>query len=522
MEPIRETTITVKEMRVIEENTIFLGISGLLMMENAGRSIADLVLQFTRKTKRKAKVVVVAGLGNNGGDGLVAARHLASQGFPVTVIMADDPRLMKREEVIRNFDIIKQMRLSVKLLVYRKNMDAVKEAIENADIIIDALLGIGLQGRVREPHASLIQLINNSKGIKVSVDVPSGLDADSGNPLGPCVKADYTITFHKMKQGLVNNEYAGRIHVANIGIPPEAEIIVGPGDLKYCLQKRPRESKKGDYGRIIIIGGSAEYSGAPALTALAALRTGADIVTVLVPERIEVPVRSFSPNLIVKSYPSDHPNRSALKENINLIEKHDVIAVGPGLGLNEDTILAVKEMLRLFDKPMVIDADGLKAIKGSLDLIYGKKAVLTPHAGEFKILFNAEPPRNLEERMKKVKELAGKYSTTILLKGHIDVISNGIKVKANPTGNPAMTVGGTGDVLTGIVATFLAHTEDPLYSAAGAAFLNGLIGDYVSSFKGAHITATDIIDYIPVILSRVSKEVDIPTLSQKYIQKLGL
>lgn len=513
-----------RDMRILEENSAFLGISNLLLMENAGKAVADFVSKLMGSSTKGKRILVVAGLGNNGGDGFVAARHLAIKSFDVTVILAGKPGEIRTYEAQTNFYILRNMEHTVRIKVLSNigDIEVLEKEVEEADVIVDSLLGIGIKGRVREPYATIIEIINRAKAIKVAVDVPSGLNADTGEPCGVAVKADYTITFHKLKRGLADNPYAGRVIVADIGIPKEAEIIVGPGDLRCCLKKRAPESKKGDYGRILVIGGSRDFSGAPALTALAALRMGADIVILYVPEVISTAVRAFSPNLIVNTYCGDYFNEKAAKNALNIAEKCDVIALGPGLGLREEVREAVISFISRLEKPLVIDADGLKSLRGKLSVLRDKSVVLTPHAGEYKIIFGEEPPKDCTERIRAVKEKAKEVGVTILLKGPRDVISDGLRVKINHTGNASMTVGGTGDVLTGVVATFLAWGNEPFEAACAGAFLNGLLGDYVASTKGAHILATDLIDAIPSVTSKILEEVEVGERSINFLKNIGL
>jgi len=484
-------------MRALDINAGYLGVTTPLLMENAGAAVAEVV----RSRAKRGKVVIVAGLGGNGGDGLVAARHLAAT-HEVRVFLLGDPRAIRNEGTLRNWEILQRM-YTVKAFAVRgpKEAGELMSALAEADVIVDAILGTGVKGAVSGLLRDVIEAINSSRGLKVAVDVPSGLDPDEGEVRGIAVKADVTVTFHAPKPGLLNPKvkgYVGELVVRPIGMPPDAELLCGPGDLFLVLKERRPWSKKGDFGKVLVIGGSRLYSGAPALSAMAALRAGADIAVIACPSSVAGVVRGFSPNLIVRPVGKELITEDDVGELLDLAEGFDSIVIGPGLGLEETTRRAVVGFIKgVKDKPLVVDADALKAVALDPDALRGKDAVLTPHAGEFKLLTGTSLSEDVEERRRAVEEAANRMKVTILLKGHVDVISDGSRTKLNKTGNPGMTVGGTGDVLTGITATFLAWSKDPFESACAAAFLNGLAGDLALKELGYHMVATDIIERIP-------------------------
>ncbi len=499
--------ISGREMSIIDENSEWLGVPRLLLMENAGKSIVtEISKRFDVKEK---KIVVLAGLGNNGGDGFVVARHLTSLKAKVIVLLLGRAADIRTDEARKNWDILRNMFSSVKTFEIR-NVEQLKELekeIKTADIVIDGMLGTGVRGELREPYRTAVKIFNESKGFKIAIDVPTGLNPDTGEIHGIAVKADLTVTFHAFKKGLEGREeYTGEVVVANIGIPPEAELLVGPGDLRIATKMRKPEAKKGDFGRILIIGGSNLYTGAPALCALAALRCGCDISIITAPEKVANAIRGFSPNIIVHDYPGQILTSNAFDVIIPLVERSDVVIIGPGLGTSKETLEACLKLFKVLkekEKPLVIDADGLKILSASPTILSGTKTVLTPHAGEFKILTKIDVTKlSFEERIEHVKNAAQQLGVTILLKGHWDIVSDGKTVKVNTTGNPGMSVGGTGDVLSGLVATFLAWKNDPLVAAAVAAFVNGTAGDLAVDKKGYHIVATDLIDEIPEVFKK--------------------
>jgi NAD(P)H-hydrate epimerase len=490
--------VTSREMRGLELNAEYLGVSQLQLMENAGAAVANVVR--SRFRSLKTKVVVFSGLGDNGGDGFVAARHLSAIGYNVEVILAGRRSEISHDAAKKNWEALYR---SQKNMTIHEVYDSSLIPEVNADVVIDALLGIGLKGEARPPVKQLIQRLNRLKAFRVSVDVPSGLDADSGKTFGEAVRADLTVTFHRAKPGLLRaKRFVGELIVAEIGLPPEFERFAGPGDVGLVSKPRPPEAHKGDFGRLLVVGGSEVYSGAPAYVALAALRTGVDITYVAAPEKTAYAISAYSPNLITVKLKGSHLNMA----NISTIEQYlsmvTGVAVGPGLGLHEETKEAVKTLIASVEKagkPLLLDADGLKAF-GEFRRQLRVPVVFTPHAGEYKALVGHFPPAELEAKVKDVLKSAQALGGVILLKGNVDVISDGKRVKQNFTGNPGMTVGGTGDVLSGIVGAFLAQSADSFEAAVAGAFVNGACGDFVKREKGCHMVATDLIDWIPRVL----------------------
>ncbi|MBS7606526.1 MAG: NAD(P)H-hydrate dehydratase [Candidatus Bathyarchaeia archaeon] len=494
-----ERIITTREMRALDVNAEYFGISRLQLMENAGRAVATEIA--SRFKPQDTKVTVFCGLGGNGGDGFVAARHLVCIGFRVEVILAGRPSDITNEEARRNWEALKSLRKS---LVLRETHDSSLIPDIKADVIIDALLGIGLKSPPRPPIAQMIRKINESSAFKVAVDVPSGIDSDTGMVLTEAVKANLTVTFHKPKPGLLKaKEYVGELIVKQIGIPEEIERFAGPGDVMIVVKPRPPEAHKGDFGRLLIVGGSETFSGAPTLTALAALRTGVDLVYIAAPRETAYTISSISPDLITLKLEGDHLSMRNMSIIRSYMDRATAVAIGPGLGLHKETEEAVNEVIRAAEErklPILLDADGLKAFANSKRRLK-TQAVLTPHLGEYMILSGERPPDDLEERAEHVRRTAENLSAVILLKAHTDIISDGLRVKFNFTGNPGMTVGGTGDVLSGIVAALLAQGVDAFEAAVAGAFINGAAGDFVCAEKGYHMIATDLIDWIPRVIN---------------------
>ncbi len=490
--------ISTRDMRILETNSEYFGISNLQLMENAGRAIANEVA--TRFSNKNSRVAIFCGLGGNGGDGFVAARHLVSLGYRVTVIITGKPSEIKHEAALKNWLVLEHL-LDSNSIYQVKDSSQIPDL--KADVVVDALLGIGSKGALRQPILGLIKKMNQMETWRLAVDVPTGLDSDSGEMFGHAFKADLTVTFYKAKPGLLKpNDYGGDLSVKNIGLPKIFETYAGPGDVTSVAVDRPAKSHKGDFGKLLVVGGSQTFSGAPALVALAALRTGVDLTYIAAPEKTAYGISSMDPNLITFKLPGSHLNSgnvSKVKESLKTV---NAVVVGPGLGVHEDTKKAVEEILDAAEEvrlPIVLDADGLKAF-ADFKRPLRVSSVLTPHKGEYFTLTGKELPVDSTASVEKVKKTANKLNTTILLKNATDIISDGRRVKLNFTGNPGMTVGGTGDVLSGIVGAFMAQGANSFEAATAAAFVNGVAGDFVKSEKGYHMLATDLLDWIPKII----------------------
>lgn len=486
--------MTPKDMMVVDANAEALGIPRSSLMENAGRCLAYRIFHISKP----GKVAIFAGTGGNGGDGFVAARYLRNRGFEVEIFLLNHPSRIKSEEARENWKVLQRFRKNFNPLKIWIIEDSSSLQAKDADIVVDAILGTGIKGELREPVSTAIEIINSSKGVKIAVDVPSGLDPLTGKVYDKAVKADFTVTFHQAKKGLkmANKDYVGTIHVCDIGIPPEAQLFTGPGDL-LRLRYRDKNSHKGQNGRVLVIGGSKDYSGAPALAALSSLASGSDLALVACPASISSPIRSYSPDLIVRTLSDDFVSPKDVDQILKISENFDSLVVGCGLGREDETAVALNDLLAEVQKPVLIDADGLKL--SDLDLIKSAKndVVLTPHKAEFKAVFGSEIPEDLEDKMEMVQDAAKSCGCTVLLKGAVDIISNGHKIRLNSTGNPGMTVGGTGDCLAGLVGGLMAQDYDGFEAAFLGAYINGRAGDIAAEKYCYHFTATNLLKFIP-------------------------
>jgi NAD(P)H-hydrate epimerase len=502
--------MTSEEAAILDENSEYLGISTLCLMENAGREVANLVSEKHNNNVEGKRIVVFAGTGNNGGDGFVAARHLAYMRAIVDVVLLGSPKNIRTEEATRNYKALENMVLTVKrhVIADSSELRLLTGLANEADIIVDAILGTGITGKLREPVLSAIALINSTKALKVAVDIPSGVNPDTGEVGDIAVRADVTVTFHRIKRGLPACwEYTGELVVKGIGIPAEAEIIVGPGDVRHAVKPRMKHFHKGDFGKILVIGGSDQYSGAPYLSALAALRAGAGLTIIAAPSSVSGVIRKFSPTLIVRELPGKVFSLEAMPIVDELLGWASSVVIGPGLGVSESIKKAFGEALRrIADRriPMVIDADGLKLLAENKAIVKDTNMVLTPHLGEFKVLTNISISKTekLDSILGIVLKEARNLGVTLLVKvaNGLAVISDGKRVKVNFTGNTGMAKGGVGDVLSGITGAFLSWTQSALSAGAAAAFVSGKAGDVAFSKVGDSLTPMDMIESIPEVM----------------------
>jgi len=506
----QNSIISSSEMHALETNAQYYGINLLQLMENAGRNVAQETIS---RFPKENKIIIFCGLGGNGGDGFVAARHLLNAGYEVAVLLVGKSRDINYESALKNWEILQSIHHKIPLIEVTDSSVIPKVS---ADVVIDALLGTGTKGKIKPPIIQVIEYMNSLTAYKIAVDVPTGLDSDTGEVLGITVKADLTVTFHKAKSGLNNaKKYVGELVVKDIGLPSEIEHFAGPGDVNLATKPRKPTAHKGDFGRLLVIGGSEVYSGAPTLVSLGALRTGVDLVYLAAPAKTAYAISSMSPDLITIKLDGDNlkpSNMETLKPYLNMV---DAVAMGPGLGLDPETKefgkLCIEEIEKA-GKPLLLDADGLKAFakfKRPLKV----PLVLTPHAGEYTILTGEALPEDQEERVRAVQKTAKKLNAVVLVKGKVDIVCDAKRFKLNFTGNPGMTVGGTGDVLSGIVGGLMAQHVDPFEASVAGAFVNGAAGDFVANEIGFHMVATDIIDWIPQVLDDPMSHLKVRKLS---------
>lgn len=498
------------ETKVIDINSEFRGVKTIKLMENAGKGVANFIIN-ELKPKIK-KILIFCGTGNNGGDGFVAARYL-SKNYYVSVFLVGKENEIKTVISMENFNKLKNSNVKIYDI---KSLDNIKPLILYNEIIIDSMLGVGLSGYLREPYLDIVKNINESKNkIIISVDIPTGLGTNN------LIKPNYTITFQVKKKGMTQKN-SGEIKVIDIGIPEKAIKYVGPGELITYYIKPKKESHKGENGRLLIVGGG-PYYGAPALASFAAQRTGIDLIYVATPKKVAKAITSYSPllikpirlakdiakispTLIVKELNNDdNLTLDDIKIIDPLIEKVDALLIGPGLGSNNSTKQTVEKIIKIFvqnKKGIVIDADAIQVVGKNHNLIKNQKIIITPHIGEFRELTGFKLTNDLKSRTIIVEKWAKKLGITIVLKGPTDIISNGKITKFNDIHNEAMTVGGTGDVLAGIIGALLSKGIDPFNAARIGIFINGSAGNLAFHKRSYSLIATDLIDEIPNVLKK--------------------
>lgn len=439
-------------MRAIEKNAVALGVTELQMMESAGRALAEYVLM-----QEPGNVLVLCGKGNNGGDGMVAARHL-QRDARTNVCYLDAPD--RSPQCRHNLAALAHCRVSLHRFQCRDDLQAMTRLFGDADIIIDALLGTGGREPLGEPLATVVGLANAAPARIVAADLPT-----------PGMRADAILAFHRPKR-------EGSA-VSDIGIPLEAECCVGPGDITLLPVRQPG-ARKGDGGEVLVIGGG-PYQGAPYLAGLGALRAGADIV------RIASPVFEPVPDLIYEQVSGTVIGTEHTEQLIRLAERADVVVMGNGLGANShDVVCAVTPHCGR----AVLDADALRL---PLPVARGE-TIYTPHVGEFARITGVTLPADPIARAHAARQ--ANLPGVVLLKGHTDVICGDGRVRFNRSGTPAMTVGGTGDVLAGVAGALLCHL--PAFDAACiAAYVNGRAGMAVAEERGVGMLASDLVDRIP-------------------------
>ncbi|UCH89329.1 MAG: NAD(P)H-hydrate dehydratase [Thermoplasmata archaeon] len=502
-----------QEVMVLDRNAEALGVPTSTLMENAGLVVAGFIknryIKAGKLKKSPPEIVIFCGPGNNGGDGFVAARYLHKEAS-VKIVLTASSEGIKTELAKHNFDKIPK---DISVEANPSNEDTAS-ILENANLIVDAMLGVGLTGELRSPYSDYIDLIIRSNLPVVAVDAPTGL----GTPTA--LKPTHTVTFHDSKIGM-NEDNSGEIVIAPIGIPEEAARYIGPGELVVYYPRPAEGSHKGQNGRLLIVGGG-PYTGAPALAALAALRTGVDLVHIATPSRCVTPISAFSPNFIVhelKGSGGEFIGPEDQKKVMELCSFCDACVLGPGIGRNKATETFVKNFLGESEIPIVLDADGLFALSsmGENELkVPGKGWIITPHFTEFIRLVKTylkqivENDSNSEENLTPdspdiedlCKELSARLGAVVVLKGKEDIVCDSEHLKLNRTGNPGMTVGGTGDVLAGIIGALAAKNVSLYNSARIGTFLNGYAGDITWSELGPGLTSTDIIDKLPAVLTK--------------------
>jgi len=510
---------TAEEMQRLDRRAIRdLGMAGATLMENAGRGAAaciEAALPGLGLPRRGVRVAVVCGKGGNGGDGFVVARCLKRAGHRVEVFLLGSRGTLRGEAALK----LREMeRRGLRARVVEDDATLAR-ALPSAQLIVDALLGTGFRGAPTAPVAAAIAQINASGRPVVALDIPSGLSADGGDAEGLAVRAALTPTFAGLKRGLVAGAgatLAGRVVVVDIGVPQgevERDIrtfLLEPGDVARHFPPRPRDTHKGSYGHLVVVAGSVGKTGAAALAARGAVRAGAGLVTVATAASAQPVVASLLLEAMTEPL-AETPARTialAARERLSaLTARGDAVTLGPGLGLEADTQALARELVFECARPMVVDADALTALAGHLERLRGTPAVrcLTPHPGEMARILGATIAEVQRDRIATARQFAGAWQTPVVLKGATSAVGlpDGT-VLLNPTGNPGMASGGTGDVLAGVLGALLARGLDAAAALGAAVYLHGLAGDVAAERVGQEsLAAGDVIEALPEAFRRV-------------------
>ena len=496
--------LTAAQMREVDRRTIELGIPGIVLMENAaGRAVESLAEHL--KPLAAQRIAVLCGKGNNGGDGMAIARQLFTRFHPAAlhVVLLAEPENLKGDAAA-NYRMLRACGCEV--------LSEIPAAARNATLVIDALLGTGISGPAAGRMLEGIREINSGFPLAraVAVDIPSGMPSDTGDPAGEAARADWTVTFTAPKIAHAmppNCDRVGRLVVGAIGSPPalyEADDAiflsqVEPGMFRALLAPRPRDGHKGTFGHVLVVGGSRGKTGAPSMSGMAALRAGAGLVTVASVESAVPQIAAHAPELMTE--PLAENDAGTLSRDVklaSLAKGMTVVAMGPGLGRHPDVAALVEQVHEEFAGPMVLDADALYAFtgRGRADRV----RVLTPHPGEMARLIGKSIADVQKDRIGVARGFAMERALTLVLKGERTLIAfaDG-RVWINPTGTPALGTGGTGDVLTGLIAGFLAQfPRDPDRAVAAAIYLGGLAAEIGAADIGEKsFIATDILRYLP-------------------------
>jgi ADP-dependent NAD(P)H-hydrate dehydratase / NAD(P)H-hydrate epimerase len=496
---------TAEEMSRADARAQELGIPGGVLMERAGAQMARVALE----AFEPARALVVAGGGNNGGDGFVIARELRRAGTEVTVLptkeeYGGDPGT--NLTVLRNLD------------VRFVSEDELEGELDGTDLVIDALLGTGFSGEVREREARLIAGINGSPAPVLAVDVPSGVDGATGEVQGTAVRADVTVCAHAVKVGCVvspGREHAGEVVAVDIGVPPEADVRsslewTDAGSLRGRIPRTTEPAHKYSAGALLVVAGSRGTTGAPQMVVRGAERTGCGIVFLATAEGSAPPIDLELTEALVHGVPEGedgHLTSAGLEKILQLSERASALAVGPGMGVGEEGSRLVEGILREVDSPVLLDADAVTNLAGS-DALAARSAptVITPHAGELGRLLETGAREVDAHRLRSAREAAETHGCCVLLKGSDTLVAEGGRVAVNSTGNVALATAGTGDVLSGVIGALLSRGMDAYDAARAGAWVHGRAAELWLEETGwpvESMIATDLLDHLPLAIGEL-------------------
>lgn len=511
-----------EEMREIDSIAMNeYNIPGIILMENAGLRIVECIENAVDEL-RGLKTVILAGKGNNGGDGLVVARHLLNAGSLVDVFLLGSEDELSSDSRM-NYDILSKMQANIYPLRNEEDLNRLMLSLLSAELIVDAIYGIGFKGSLNDFEAKIVKMVNWSKAaLVVSADIPSGVEADTGKVHGPAIRADYTVTMALPKVGLImepGKEYSGTLNVADISIPDVLlkdkklnSNLITEEMIKEYFQPRASETHKGTYGHALLLGGAEGMCGAMIMASYAALKSGAGLVTVGVPQSLLPIVQSSVAELMCRPLAQTRDSAisiDALPAIENLLGMASVCAIGPGMSRYSEANAVLRLVLEKAGIPVLIDADGINALEGDTAVLMNRQVpvIITPHPGEMSRLTGLSIAEIQKNRMEIAREYACKWGITVVLKGNKTVIASPSgETYINISGNPGMATAGSGDVLSGIITGLMAQGLKPLTAAVSGVYIHGLAGDKAVESTGERgLVAGDLINALPDILSKLEK-----------------
>jgi len=507
---------TAEMMRNLDRRAIGeFGIPGLVLMENAARGTVAAMLRHFPDLVRK-RVAILAGRGNNGGDAFAVARYLLNRGVFCQVYLFAAREEIKGDAAV-NLEILSRMGGEVLEVLNRDGWQVQRGQIAASDLLVDGIFGTGLKGEVKGFLREIIEFANSLERPVVAIDIPSGLDSDSGKILGACIRATMTVTFGLLKRGLLvlpGAEFCGKVVLVDISLPRRSveeeainDYLTEGADFLPLLQPRDRGANKGNFGHLFVLSGSPGKTGAATMVCQGALRVGTGLITLGIPKSLNPIMGAKLTEAMTEPLPETKEKTlslSSYSQIMNLCARKSALAIGPGLSLNPETARLVQRVVRSINIPAVIDADGLNALGPKLDSIRKsqKELIFTPHPGEMARLLGTSVPEVQENRIQMARDFAQRKGIILVLKGARSLVASPAgKVFINPTGNPGMASGGMGDVLTGMIGGFLAQGLPSLEAARLGVYLHGLVGDLVAHQQGERgMAATDLIEETPKVL----------------------
>lgn len=505
-----------EEMRAVDRAAAKIGgIPSIILMENAAIACVDQLKADFDITEKS--VLIFCGKGNNGGDGLAVARHLYNMGVDVFVYLVSGNTYTGDAKI--NYDIALGMDIPMEVIT---DIDNLGHIVRSYDIVIDAILGTGISGIVRGMAYDVIEIINENAKYVMSIDVPSGINSDSGEICGVCIRADKTVTFAGYKVGMLMYpaaDYTGEIVVDMISVPEHVilsqhldKCVTDSEFVRRLIGNRKRNTQKGDYGKLLIIAGSQGMSGAAYLSSQAALKSGAGLITLACCESINSALEAKTTEVMTLPLPDDdgHISYAAIPDITARLNKVSAVLIGPGLGKSEDVREVVEAVLKNSRVPVIVDADAINAVASNMNVLRDCvcELIFTPHAMEMSRLTGHEIEYIEDNRIDVSRDFAEEYGAVLLLKGsHTIITAPDLEQYINLTGNPGLASGGSGDVLSGIIAAFVARwngEERTAMAVAAAAYVHGLAGDIAAQrFGQESMSAGDVLNCLPDAFCRI-------------------